>query len=733
MGIIHVLDEQLTNMIAAGEVVDRPVNIVKECVENALDAGADSIDIEVFQGGIDGVIVTDNGCGMSFDDARMAFERHATSKIQSEDELFSISTMGFRGEALPSIASVARVSMTTADVHGGTRIVFDYGELILHEHADVPQGTRIEVRGLFLHTPARFKYLKKPNYEFAVIADAVNKIALAHPEVRFTLRHDNRLIFQTTGKSNRLEILFQMFGRDAASKAEAFEASSPDFKISGYALQPSVNRASKSYIYLCLNGRTIRSWPIVNAIVEGYREFLPKERYPVCFLNIETDFQLVDVNVHPNKLEVRISKEEYLADLIKTTIQSLFEEKIQAPEIQNPAVHQKETYSMEPLPGTMVVQENRVRDYGKPAASAYPAGSGAPRMDRKPSPPFGYPAGAVPPRTDSKGQSAATAASREEAPQRSGTKASADAELAFLNSSFLNQAQKKLSDLTASDTPAQTAPVNPQNPAGEDLSPGQNPVSQTSVSAGEKTLLNSGEERAENASANRPEESAASGRPVQERTTPDYPQGTADPAEWAARQDARGIGYLDTLRIIGQLKDSYIVCEDDEGLVIIDQHAAQERANFEKIADSFEQPSPYMQPLILPISKTVPASLIAMVDTLNESVGRYGLHFDVLNRSLVLREIPGWMTNMNAEKFVDDLLVWFASHKDVNMQELRRHMIATIACHSSIRFNHRLSMEEMKKVIEDMKHCRQPYHCPHGRPTIIRLTLKQLAREFERA
>ncbi|UNT93634.1 DNA mismatch repair endonuclease MutL [Allobaculum sp. Allo2] len=485
MGIIHVLDEQLTNMIAAGEVVDRPVNIVKECVENALDAGADSIDIEVFQGGIDGVIVTDNGCGMSFDDARMAFERHATSKIQSEDELFSISTMGFRGEALPSIASVARVSMTTADVHGGTRIVFDYGELILHEHADVPQGTRIEVRGLFLHTPARFKYLKKPNYEFAVIADAVNKIALAHPEVRFTLRHDNRLIFQTTGKSNRLEILFQMFGRDAASKAEAFEASSPDFKISGYALQPSVNRASKSYIYLCLNGRTIRSWPIVNAIVEGYREFLPRERYPVCFLNIETDFQLVDVNVHPNKLEVRISKEEYLADLIKTTIQSLFEEKFRRPRFRIRLCTKRKRIPWSP--------SRNDGSPGKPRARLRKAGCICVSR-RIRCAPYGSKAF----RTVWLSGRSGSAAHRFKGPisrhgsfQRRSPAALRHQSIgrcrACLSQFVLSQSgAEKLSDLTASDTPAQTAPVNPQNPAGEDLSPVQNPVSQTSVSAGEK-------------------------------------------------------------------------------------------------------------------------------------------------------------------------------------------------------------------------------------------------------
>lgn len=751
MGIIHVLDEQLTNMIAAGEVVDRPVNIVKECVENALDAGATVIEIETFQGGIDGVIVTDNGCGMSFDDAKMAFERHATSKIRSEEELFSISTMGFRGEALPSIASVARVTLTTANAEGGTRIVYDYGELAVHEKADVPKGTRIEVRGLFLHTPARFKYLKKPNYEFSVIADAVNKIALAHPEVRFTLHHDNRLVFQTSGKSNRLEILYQMFGKDAASKAETFSASSPDFKISGFAMQPSINRASKNYIYLCLNGRTIRSWPIVNAIVEGYREFMPKERYPICFLNVETDFQLVDVNVHPNKLEVRISKEEYLASLIRDTIASLFEERIQAPELQS-VEERKENrpapvrYAMDPLPGTTLSANERPMEYGsvrrntqsviaanvnthvnaedaKTRTAEYEksenqisGGSAHSYGDRKSENTFIY---------------------------RDNQKKAED--LAFLDPKFLSQAQSGLDAITGKSSDEKSAdPIaksTPSYPAGTSSHGGSpvpdalKPTASSPASNAKQTMPQdlSGNQKPTasyaEGSAQEQRESAPSGR--QDACAPAYPSGTTPPQ---SRADGarRGANYFKELHIIGQLKDSYILCQDDQGLVIIDQHAAQERANFERIQVAFEKP-PVMQLLMIPITKPVPQSMIAMVDRLNEATGRYGLHFDVLNASLVIREIPSWMLQLNTERFLDDLLSWFSTHQDVNMQELQRHLVATTACHSSIRFNRPLTMAEMEKVIEDLCQCRQPYHCPHGRPTVITLSLKQLAREFERA
>lgn len=734
MGIIHVLDEQLTNMIAAGEVVDRPVNIVKECVENSLDAGASVIDIEVFQGGIEGVIVTDDGCGMSFEDARMAFERHATSKISSEDELFSISTMGFRGEALPSIASVAQVDVRTANDKAGTRIVFEYGELKVHEKADVPKGTRIEVRGLFLRTPARFKYLKKPAYEFSVIADAVNKIALAHPEVRFTLRHDNRLVFQTSGKKDRLEILYQMFGRDAAQNAAKFDARTADFHISGYAMQPSVNRASKSYIYLSLNGRTVRSWPIVNAVVEGYREFMPKERYPICYLNVDTDYQLVDVNVHPNKLEVRISKEEYLAALVTSTLRDLFEEKIVAPQIHDEISRKAEptpVYTQQTIEGTRPI-DDAVPEYGKskenPAADPMAKAAEKPAYENQKS-------------YDSK---IGTPQNRFIYPSSASSANQRKSDPAFLDPKFL--ARTKAESETYSGVIRQDNLISKPSPAY----PGGTRQKDT------PTVLHVGEERSvygtsssaaddrvqtPAASVSMSESGAASentslsslersSQKPSERPAVSYPAGISRPETGSS---SAGQEYFKTLRLIGQLRDSYILCEDANGLVIIDQHAAQERANFERISKEFEEHKPVMQPLLVPLVRSVPQSVLSGVDALNENVERYGIHFEVLNASLLLREVPTWMIQLDAEKFIDDLIAWFMDHRSVDMNELRRHLIATAACHSSIRFNRRLSAEEMKKVISDLSVCRQPYHCPHGRPTVIRLGFNKLEKEFERA
>ena len=333
MGYIKVMDPHLSNMIAAGEVVDRPVNIVKECVENALDAGAQTIEIEVFQGGIEGITITDDGCGMDADDAVLAFSRHATSKLKDEQDLFNIQTMGFRGEALASIAAVAKVDLQTNNSEKGTHVRFEYGENTVTEEFSCPRGTRIEITGLFLHTPARFKYLKRANYEFSIIADTVNKMALSHPNIRFILRHDGRLIFQSSGKGNQLEILYSMYGREVAENAQPFRNESDDFVISGYAVQPKISRANKNFIYLTINSRLIKSYPLTRAVIEGYRELMPKERYPIVLLNVEIDPQLVDVNVHPNKLEVRISKEEYLQQLIINTIENLFSDQLVTPEM----------------------------------------------------------------------------------------------------------------------------------------------------------------------------------------------------------------------------------------------------------------------------------------------------------------------------------------------------------------------------------------------------------------
>lgn len=593
MSKIQVLSEHLTNMIAAGEVVERPAGIVKECVENSIDAHAKTIEIQAFQGGIERLIITDDGDGMDREDAHMAFMRHATSKLHSQEELFNIQTMGFRGEAIPSIASVSKVELATNNSKESTLIRYHYGELVLEEESACPRGTRLDISGLFVKTPARFKHLKSPSYEFSVIADIINKMALSHPEIRFILSHDGRIVFQTSGNGKIQEILYQMYGKEVAENSIHFEGSNADFKIHGYAVQPKINRATKYFMYITLNTRLIRSIPIQKAILDAYAHFLPTNRYPIVVLQIESDTQLVDVNVHPNKWEVRLSKQAQLLSLIEKTIQEALSQSLR-------------TVQVKPKPKPQVFEQ----------------------------PVLNFP-----------------------------------------------------------------------TPIKRDV--------QDIIDQGFKEYKKPKEEKI-----------VIKEEPIQ------YPIPKVEQKEEQANQ---GYEFFYHLRVIGQLKESYILCENEEGLVIIDQHAAQERYHYEQIQEAVQKPCTKLQPLMLPIQLDVSANILSRIMEINEKTKYFGLEFEIFGTDqLIVREIPIWFQDVHEEEFLYDLLDLFEKNQEVDMLKLRKHVVATMACHSSIRFHRSLTMEEMKQVIEDLKKCKQPYHCPHGRPTVITMSDSDLRKEFER-
>ena len=596
MAKIHVLSEHLTNMIAAGEVVDRPANIVKECVENSIDAHARNIEIAVYQGGIDRIVIRDDGDGMDPEDAQLAFMRHATSKMYTEEDLFNIQTMGFRGEALPSIASVAHVVLETNNGHTGYRIVYDYGQLLTKENVSCPKGTTVDVSGLFIKTPARFKHLKSISYEFSIIANLVNRMALSHPSIRFVLYNEDKKVFQTSGNGNIQEILYQMYGREVAKNAMAFEAANEDYRIHGYAVQPKINRATKYFMYITLNDRLIRSNVIQKAMVDAYNDFMPPHRFPIVVMQIEVDNQLVDVNVHPNKWEVRMSKQGQLVELIKTTLTQTLRSALKTVEVKR-------------APSTPVYQQQTL--YNTQSSISFP-----------------YPV-----------------------------------------------EQSNNQDSVIQESFEQYQVTEPQ------------PIWQM---------------------------------PEQQPEEP-------------VKESDHGPSFFDHLHVLAQLHDSYILCSNPEGLVIIDQHAAQERYHYEQLLDTLKEPVTQQQALMLPIQIHVSSDLMGQIKTINDKVSFFGLHFEEFGTDrFLLREVPLWFQNVDADAFLQDMMDYFRQHQDVDMAALRKKMLATMACHSSIRFNRPLTMQEMKQVIEDLKKCRQPYHCPHGRPTVITLSDNDLRKEFER-
>lgn len=334
MGNIHIMDEFLSNKIAAGEVVERPASVVKELVENAIDAKSSSIEVFLHDAGLMSIQVVDNGQGMDEEDAVKAFARHATSKILKEQDLFRIRTLGFRGEALASIASVSKVTIKTSDGESGVLLRMEGGHVVEHSGADLRRGTDITIAQLFYNTPARLKYLKTVQTELGHSIDLMNRLALCNPDIAFKLVHNDQVLLQTNGRGNVQQVLAAIYGVHNAKKMFAFNGNSNDYKIYGYATLPEVTRASKNYMSIFVNGRWVKHYLVQKAVVDAYHTFLPIERYPIIVLYIEGDPQLTDVNVHPAKHQIRLSKEPELLELIETTVRAKLRQLMQAPVIE---------------------------------------------------------------------------------------------------------------------------------------------------------------------------------------------------------------------------------------------------------------------------------------------------------------------------------------------------------------------------------------------------------------
>lgn len=581
MSKIKVLNEHLTNMIAAGEVVERPMGVVKELIENSIDALSNHIEIRLKNGGLDCIEISDNGYGMDPQDAVAAFNRHATSKISQDDDLWHIHTMGFRGEALPSIASVSKVSLKTNDGQVGTAVDIEYGQIKSVEPTACMQGTTIKVEGLFYKTPARLKHLKNANSELNAILDLVQKSALAHPEISFELYNDDKLKIQTNGSGSLQETIMAVYGLDIAKKALKIECEDYDFKIDGYVVSPVITRSGKQFINTFINGRVIRNFYLNKAIIEAYNQFIMPERYPITVLNISVDYQLVDVNVHPSKWEIRISKEKQLAELIKSNVTEVIR------------------HSM--IPSDLIIDHLRIdNEY----------------VSSNPKP-------------------------------------------------IVNEEKKEIEEKYTFET--------------ENI--------------------------------NRPIKKVVQENLIDYQTNP----------------------TIDRFTFLAQLHGRYILAYDEDNLYIIDQHAAQERCMYEEIQNKITEKKIHTQPLLIPLVIDVSPATVNQIDLLNEQLSCIGLHFEQFSlSSLIVREVPDFLENLDETDFINNLINEVINDKQMNILEIRKEKIASLACHSSVRFNHYLSTEESKKLLSRLSNCKQPFNCPHGRPTMITISEKQLVKEFKR-
>lgn len=599
MAKIRQLNEHITNMIAAGEVVERPMGIVKECVENSIDANATHIEVHVLDGGLSRITIIDDGDGMDHEDAALAFERHATSKIKEESDLWNIHSLGFRGEAIPSIASVSEVTLKTNNGKESTMIQVFYGERVSYQKYSTPKGTQIDIENLFARTPARYKHLKTTQYEFSLISDVIQKFALGYPNISFVLSHNHVETFKTSGKGNLQEVIFQIFGRETAKGAIQIDAKDDDYMIHGYAIQPNINRATKYYMYIYMNQRMVRHPRLYKAIQDAYHAYMPVERYPIVVLNIAMDAQLMDVNVHPSKWEVRLSKEKQLENLIYITLQNALKNHLQIPEIQ-PV---KEKVKIEMPKMDIYKEEIKIHQEVQESFAPYQANE----IDDK----------------------------------------------------------KMVIEEKESD----------KNSIGESQHKEMN------FTEDQKTAVN-----------------------------PSFP----------------------VLSVIGQFHGNYILAQGEKGLYIIDQHAAQEKFHYEQLRKNIFK-SCEMQTLLIPEVIKVSPSILVQLQDINTMLAHMQIECECFGEdAIIIREVPVWLKDTDITKFMLDIFDYYQKNQTIQAESLRKAALASLACHSSIRFNRKLNMEEMKQVVEDLRNCEQPFNCPHGRPTLICITDEQLIKEFSR-
>ncbi len=359
MSVIKIMDEILSNKIAAGEVVERCVSVVKELVENSIDAKSKKIKIELIESGVKEIKVTDDGIGMDREDALNAFLRHATSKLLNEDDLFRINTLGFRGEALPSIASVSEVILKTSKGDVGTEIVVKGGKLISESKADSRKGTIITVKNIFYNTPARLKHLKSLYTELAIITEYVDKMALANPSISFSLYNDSKMLFNTDGSNDLLKVINEVYGLGVSKKMIKISSSDDEYDIDGYISYPEITKSNRNHITTFVNGRLVKNYELIRAINDSYHTYKPEDKYPIVVLNINVDYSLVDVNIHPTKQDIKFGKIEELKDLVSTTIKEALNRVLLIPEVESIKIEESNNYEEITLPlNDFKVEEN---------------------------------------------------------------------------------------------------------------------------------------------------------------------------------------------------------------------------------------------------------------------------------------------------------------------------------------------------------------------------------------
>lgn len=699
MGTIKLLDEQIANQIAAGEVVERPSSVVKELVENAIDAKASTIDVTIEEGGLQLIRVKDNGTGMAVDDCELAFQRHATSKISTGKDLFSIRTLGFRGEALPSIAAVSKLECVTSSTNDGLgrKLVIHGGTIQEVKETAASRGTEFAIRELFYNTPARLKYMKTVQTELGHVSDYMYRMALANPEIAFTLKHNDHILLQTQGNGDMLQAIAAIYGTSVGRQMIRIEGESLDYTVNGYIAKPEITRANRNGMTFIINGRYVRSYSLHAAAIQGYHTLLPINRYPVVVLHIQMDPALIDVNVHPAKLEVRFSKEQELTEFVTSLIKAGFQQKVLIPEGPTPAVKNQVSYVQEQF--VLSRPESQARDDRSAGRSMPREQSG---MENNPINMESRPSGG-----SSFGQDYWQDSRTNRISETSGT----------------NGGSSGLNGRTSGETSAGSSRINAGNYGGKSDGIGGR------VGSGEYSETNS---RSGGAWGTANHEYRA-GLP---RTAPKGTMGgvAEETMQFFTAPVSAEIPAFPVLSPIGQLHGTYLLAQNESGLFLIDQHAAHERMNYEYYLEKFGRPEQASQEIGVPVTlEFTPAEAERLSGKLPmlEQVGVYLESFG--GNAFIVRAYPHWFPEGEEQAIIEEMCEWILSEKQgIDVAKLREKSAIMVSCKASIKANQSQTIAEMEALLDRLGRCRNPYTCPHGRPIIVSFSTYELEKMFKR-
>ena len=638
--VIEQLPVELANLIAAGEVVERPASVVKELIENAIDANATVIRIDLIESGLKKITVMDNGIGMSKSEMELAVLPHATSKIKSARDLFCISTLGFRGEALPSISSISKMSLTSSiDGYQGYRLDYQANQKMGEKIVSFPKGTKIEVEDLFFNTPARLKHLSQASVELSHIVSYVNRMALAQPHIAFVLSNNGKVLFSTSGEMDYAMILSAIYGHDVAKHMVFFSGSDGLYQIEGYASTNNVYRSNKNAMTFVINQRVIKNQSLSFAITDAYKTLLPVGKYPVVFLVIQADASLVDVNVHPTKQEVRFTDEFRLKQLITKTIQSVLNH------IEMP--YQQVVMPQVPTHTPLVSNEK-----GKTEAYEWDDfESSTPQMRNSD----------------------------------------------VFKEKTTEGAKTKIVETGESKETTPPISVPPLSDVEED----NFFYTLDSEKSEHSTMSVLREEQIEENCFNFVEE--------------------------------RENSFFSEMIYLGQYHQTYLLLEKNNDLYLLDQHAAMERYMYEKIMNGLEMTDKMMYRLLVPIEIHIPVYELDSLKDKQDILMNIGIDIQFGETQTVeVLQIPTWIPKQQETEFLEDIFQYVLTNQQVTRASMLDSLAKQLSCKQSIKAGMEISIEEVKTLLAHLDQCKQPFTCPHGRPTIVQFTQYEIEKMFKR-